>query len=227
MSPAGEKAAWPAGPAVAVTRRGAPASDPAALGAATSQMSVTSSWSRSSWRADVKAIARPSGDHAGSAWSWSPSVIWRGGAAVGGHHEDLQAPVIGEALAVEPVLHGGDHARRLRLALVLLGLGLGRAAHSRREGEARAVGRPLGRAHAVPEIGEARSASPPAAGITWSWPFLPGSRSEMKARREPSGDQRGAGVPSRAGREAAGLAAGRARPSRCWRGTRPAPRRAS
>ena len=66
VSPAGEKAAWPAGPVLAVTRRGVPVSDPRP-GAATSQMSVTSSWSRSSWRADVKAIARPSGDQAGSA----------------------------------------------------------------------------------------------------------------------------------------------------------------
>ena len=37
-----------------------------------------------------------------------------------------------------------------------------------------------------------RMGSPPAAGITWSWPFFPASRSEMKARRVPSGDQRGA-----------------------------------
>src|SRR5258705_322143 len=34
--------------------------------------------------------------------------------------------------------------------------------------------------------------SPPAAGITWSWPFLPGSGWETNARGEPWGDQGGA-----------------------------------
>ena len=59
-SPAGEKRGWTAGPAVPVRRRGAPPSG------ATTQMSLTSSWSRSSWRALANAIHRPSGDQTGS-----------------------------------------------------------------------------------------------------------------------------------------------------------------
>ena len=130
-------------------------------------------------------------------------------ATVRGHHEDLRPPVIGEALAVEPVLHGGDHARRLRFALVLLGHRLRRAAHSRGEGEARAVRRPLGRAQAVPEVGETDGL---AAGDRHhvELALLAGLALGDECQAGAVGGPARAGVPSRAGREAARLAAGRA-----------------
>ncbi len=57
-----------AGPSVSVIRRGSPPD------AATIQISEASSRSRPAWRADAKAIQRPSGDQAGWASPQSPSV---------------------------------------------------------------------------------------------------------------------------------------------------------
>ena len=131
-------------------------------------------------------------------------------AAVGGHHEDLRAPVVGEALAVEPVLHGGDHARAASTCACppRTRARAGRPPAPRRRGGCR---RATIRARSAPcRRSVRRTGSPPAAGITWSWPFLPrlalGDERQAGAVGRPA---RG-GVPPRAGREPAGLAAGRA-----------------
>ena len=144
------------------------------------------------------------------------------GALRGGHHEDLRAPVVGEALPVEPVLHGGDHARGLRLALVLLGRRLRRAAHPRREGQARPVRRPHRRAQAVPELGEANGLAPRGrhhVELALLRRLALGDEGQPGAVGRPA---RG-GIPSRSGGEAAGLPCRPRSPPRCSRGTRPSP----
>ncbi len=127
-------------------------------------------------------------------------------AAVGGHREDLRPPVVGEALAVEPVLERGDHARRPRLPLLLLRLGLHPAAHARDEGQPGPVRRPYWRAHAVAQIGEADRL---AAGgghhveLTLLLALALGDEGQAAAVRGPARR----GVPPGSGGEAPGLAA--------------------
>ena len=128
-------------------------------------------------------------------------------AAVGGHREDLRPPVVGEPLAVEPVLERCDHARRPRLPLLLLGLGLHPAADPRDEGETGPVGRPRRRAHAVAQVGEANRLAPGGGHhveLALLLALALGDERQPRAVRRPARR----GVPAGAGGEAAGLAAG-------------------
>ncbi len=62
--------------------------------------------------------------------------------AVGRDDEDVRAPVVGEPLAVEAILHGCDDARGPRLALLFFAVRLALATDRGHAGQARTVRRP-------------------------------------------------------------------------------------
>ena len=103
----------------------------------------------------------------------------------------MWASVVGKTIAVVLVLQGSDEPHWFGLLTFRLVLRLLPSSHTRHKGETRAVRCPHGVGDAVTEVCKPQG-SPPSAGITYNCAGCFGTRSETKASRAPSGDQRGA-----------------------------------